>query len=515
MHILRFYFFCDILNKILDFYRKGGFFVKKFLFTFVLALALLFTAYHFRDEIIDFLPIDQSGWNMNEYGRCYLDEDGDPVTGWLNIDGKRYYFDAPGGGMHTGWLEEGGKRYYLNTDGTLVSKSWVEGVYLNAEGNPHTGWLEWEDETYYLDETGIPVTGWQELEGKRIYFGEDGTTASGWLELEDGRYYLNADGTMYTGWLEEDGQRFYLNDLGHAVSGWVDTPEGRFFLDEMGSPATGLVETEEGTWFFNEDGTPYTGWIGTDEARRYFDTDGKMYTGWLEDNGQRYYLREDGSPAVGKLEIDGETYFFSSTGMNFIMVNPWNPLPEDFEVELVESPGALLDPVCKDALEKMLSDCREAGFYPQIVSSYRSIADQTANLQRMVKSYQDQGYSYSQAYAAATQIVAVPGTSEHHLGLAFDIVDSGYTKLDHQQAETRTQKWLMENCWKYGFIIRYPENTTDITGIIWEPWHYRYVGLELAAELHELGDIALEVYIDNLTNDGTTCGGKLVEMEIG
>ncbi len=487
--------------------------MKKFFITLILTLALLFTAYHFRDEIIDFLPIDQSGWSMGTQGRVYLDEDGDPITGWMNIDGKRYYFDAPGGAMHTGWLEEGGKRWYLNQDGAMVSGAWVEGIYLNADGNPHTGWLELKEDRYYLDDSGMPVTGWQELEGKRFFFAENGTTVSGWLDTEDGRYYLNEDGTIHTGWLETDGTRFYLNELGCIQTGWTDTPEGRFFLNEQGSPATGLVETEEGIWFFNEDGTPFSGWVGTDDARRYFGEDGSMYTGWLEEDGLRYYLKEDGSPAVGRLEIDGQMYFFSSTGMNFIMVNPWNPLPEGFEVDLVESPGALLDPVCKEALEKMLADCREAGFYPQIVSSYRSIGDQTANLQRMVKSYQDRGYSYDQAYAAATQIVAVPGTSEHHLGLAFDIVDSGYTKLDHQQAETRTQKWLMENCWKYGFIIRYPENSTDITGIIWEPWHYRYVGLELAQEIHELGDIPLEVYIDHLTNDGTTCGGKLVALE--
>ena len=490
--------------------------MKKFLIPFLLTLALLFTAYGFRDSIIDFLPIDQSGWSRNEYGVCYLDEDGDPVTGWLNIDGSRYYFDARGT-MHTGWLEGGGNRFYLNGDGTMAAKTWVrdgeDRIYLNAGGNPHSGWLEENGKTYWLSEQGIPATGWQSIEGNRYYFDENGSTASGWLETEDGRYYLNEDGSICTGWLEENGDRFYLNELGAVQSGWVDTQEGRFFLDETGRPATGLVETDQGIWCFKEDGTPYAGWLEQDGKRRYFDADGTVHTGWLEDEGKRYYLREDGTPAVGKVEIDGENFFFSSTGMNFILVNPWNSLPEDFEVDLVQSPGAWLDPVCQDALEQMLADCREAGYYPQIVSSYRSIADQTVNLQNMINSYLNDGYGYNAAYAAATQIVAVPGTSEHHLGLAFDIVDSGYPKLNYQQAQMPTQKWLMENSWKYGFIMRYPEGTTDITGIIWEPWHYRYVGLELAKELHDLGNPPLEVYIDHLTNDGTTCGGKLVSLE--
>ena len=214
---------------------------------------------------------------------------------------------------------------------------------------------------------------------------------------------------------------------------------------------------------------------------------------------------------MGKLEIDGQTYFFSSTGMNFILVNPWNSLPEGFKVDIVQTPGAWVDPVCKDALERMLSDCRAAGLRPQIVSSYRTIVDQRVGLENMINSYLNRGYDYASAYAAATQIVAVPGTSEHHLGLALDIVDSFYPHLDHQQANMATQQWLMEHCWEYGFIMRYPDGTTDITGIIYEPWHYRYVGLELAKEIHDLGNITLEEYIDNLTNDGTTCGGKTSE----
>jgi D-alanyl-D-alanine carboxypeptidase len=115
----------------------------------------------------------------------------------------------------------------------------------------------------------------------------------------------------------------------------------------------------------------------------------------------------------------------------------------------------------------------------------------------MINSYLDDGYSYDEAYARSVQIVAVPGTSEHHLGLALDIVDSSYTKLNHQQAKMPTQKWLMEHCWEYGFILRYPADKSDSTGIIYEPWHYRYVGVDVARELQESG-LTLEEYIANL-----------------
>ena len=99
------------------------------------------------------------------------------------------------------------------------------------------------------------------------------------------------------------------------------------------------------------------------------------------------------------------------------------------------------------------------------------------------------------ARVEAAKVVAVPGTSEHQLGLALDIIDTGYTNLDEEQEDTATQQWLMAHCWDYGFILRYPNGTTDITGIIYEPWHYRYVGRTAAAQIHELG-VTFEEYID-------------------
>ena len=105
------------------------------------------------------------------------------------------------------------------------------------------------------------------------------------------------------------------------------------------------------------------------------------------------------------------------------------------------------------------------------------------------------GVSLEDAPEIAAQSVAVPGTSEHQLGLAIDIIDRYYTNLDAGQENTGTQKWLMENSWKYGFILRYPNGSTEITGIIYEPWHYRYMGNKLAEEIFRL-DVTLEEYIE-------------------
>ena len=413
------------------------------------AAILILVAVLFREPIIDFLPIDQSGWSTAESGTSYLDEDGDPVSGWYTVDGTEYYFHPETLTLHTGWADRAGVRCY--------------------------------------------VTG--------------GIACSGWTDTPDGRFYLNGDGSIRTGWLDDGEKRVYLKNDGFPGSGWTETDEGRYYLNTDGVPCTGIVQTDTGTYCLGTDGKPHSGWYEQDGKRYFAREDGTLHTGWLELDGKRYYLKHDGAAAVGKLTIGNDHYFFSSTGMQFILVNPWHELPKNFSVELELIEGASADPVCKEDLVQMMTDCRSAGFAPQILSGYRSILDQSLNFQLTIGEYVAQGYSYTVAYDRVKQIIAVPGTSEHHLGLAFDIVDMYHPYLEYSQEKTETQQWLMAHSWEYGFIVRYPNGTTDITGIIYEPWHYRYVGREMAAEIHELG-ITLEEYVDRLTNDGTTCGGK-------
>lgn len=183
-----------------------------------------------------------------------------------------------------------------------------------------------------------------------------------------------------------------------------------------------------------------------------------------------------------------------------ILVNAWNPVPEDYSVELTPiaewqiGEDQQIDVRCADALLQMIHDCQEAGNHPYICSSYRTYEMQELLYYNKIGRVMEWGYNWEVAAQVASQSVAVPGTSEHQLGLAADIIDDDYTYLDEGQEQTSTQRWLMENSWKYGFILRYPNGTTDITGIIYEPWHYRYVGEHFAKEIHELG-VTLEEYI--------------------
>lgn len=184
-----------------------------------------------------------------------------------------------------------------------------------------------------------------------------------------------------------------------------------------------------------------------------------------------------------------------------ILVNPWNKLPEDYLPELEEIPQAdtedplYVDVRCAEALRQMIADCKDAGNYPYICSAYRSLEKQQFLYNNKIRRLVLEGTDPESAPDIAAMSVAKPNTSEHQLGLAVDIIDFFYTNLDKGQEETSTQQWLMENCWQYGFILRYPNGSSDITGIIYEPWHYRYVGEEAAQEIHELG-LTLEEYLE-------------------
>ena len=269
-------------------------------------------------------------------------------------------------------------------------------------------------------------------------------------------------------------------------------------------PPTGWLEINGMRYYRFPDGTHATGWFEDNGKTYYIAPNGFMHTGWLEQDGKTYYFKEDGTMAVGEIQIDGVNYHFTADGWRIILVNPWNTVPEDYDPTLVEIPsglatqGVLVSQECYDALIAMLEACNADTPRAVVVSGHRTHAYQEKLYKNKVSRVQAEGYSYEEALVEAAKVVAIPGTSEHQLGLAVDIVDSRSYSLTDYQATLPAQKWLMEHCWEFGFILRYPADKTPVTGIIYEPWHYRYVGLELAKELYDAG-LTLEEYLQNLT----------------
>ncbi|WP_367924557.1 M15 family metallopeptidase [uncultured Ruthenibacterium sp.] len=186
---------------------------------------------------------------------------------------------------------------------------------------------------------------------------------------------------------------------------------------------------------------------------------------------------------------------------SLLLANTTHPLPEGYEPELA-SVGydfrgieQFVDERVQQPLLDMLKAAEEDGVYLQVRSAYRSHENQTVLFESMKQDYMAQGYTEEQAYAATKRWRNVPGTSEHETGLAADIVEVGYGgSLDESLEQTEEAKWLYENAADFGFVLRYPKDKTDITGTSFEPWHYRYVGVEDAKKIMAEG-LCLEEYL--------------------
>lgn len=180
---------------------------------------------------------------------------------------------------------------------------------------------------------------------------------------------------------------------------------------------------------------------------------------------------------------------------NLVLVNSTHFMEEDYVPQLAEiENNYYFDARAVEYLQQMLADGRKEGLDFWICSAYRTMEKQTSLYENKIQRLMAEGLNYNEACEKAGTVVAYPGTSEHQLGLAVDIVAKNYQQLDEKQADTKEAKWLKENCWKYGFILRYPLDKTEETGIIFEPWHYRYVGVDAAKEIMEQG-ICLEEYL--------------------
>lgn len=184
---------------------------------------------------------------------------------------------------------------------------------------------------------------------------------------------------------------------------------------------------------------------------------------------------------------------------------PQNLVPVRGSEQMMEAEAAA-------ALERMLDALEADGHTVIVASGYRSYQRQAANYQRKIETMRVQNPEYSdeEAAAKAAEIVAVPGTSEHQLGLAVDL-STDYT-LDDHFAETEVGKWCLERCTEFGFIHRYPPGATEITGIIWEPWHFRYVGVEAAKEIAASG-LCMEQYYE-VPLDGAADGATYVKVKL-
>ena len=188
----------------------------------------------------------------------------------------------------------------------------------------------------------------------------------------------------------------------------------------------------------------------------------------------------------------------SKDDWNLVLINKQHPVPEDYTFTLGTIKGNMkCDIRIIDDLTDMMQAALDDGIKLLICSPYRDYNRQEVLFNKKIDYYMKQGYSYLNSYKLASQTVTVPGASEHQIGLALDIVSNVYSSLDTGFGDTKAGIWLKEHCDEYGFILRYPLGKEYITGIQYEPWHFRYVGKEAATEIMKSG-ITLEEFLDEL-----------------
>lgn len=179
-----------------------------------------------------------------------------------------------------------------------------------------------------------------------------------------------------------------------------------------------------------------------------------------------------------------------------MLVNQSHPMEDGYVPELANIDDShQVDARVLEPLQNMLKAASDEGYSLYVCSAYRSVDRQKELFNESMIDYVNQGMTYYEAAIETAKSIAWPGESEHATGLAMDIVSSDYAGLDEKQGETDDQKWLMEHCYEYGFILRYPKDKSEDTGIIYEPWHYRYVGVEAALAIRDQG-VTLEEYLN-------------------
>ncbi|MGN0778647.1 MAG: D-alanyl-D-alanine carboxypeptidase family protein [Aristaeellaceae bacterium] len=214
------------------------------------------------------------------------------------------------------------------------------------------------------------------------------------------------------------------------------------------------------------------------------------------------------APTSTPAPTDPTTPGISANGMP-LLVNRQHLLPEDYQtvdlvnmydycdssVVTIKGNGIAGERIAVDALMTMLRAAISDGISPwQVSAGYRTVAYQQKLFDNQVYEYMQNGLSRANATSATRKTVADPGSSEHHLGLAFDITVPGVAFKGTRQAQ-----WMAEHCWEYGFILRYTEDKEDVTGFLAEPWHFRYVGVEHSLIMRE-ENLCLEEYLDKYSN---------------
>ena len=223
----------------------------------------------------------------------------------------------------------------------------------------------------------------------------------------------------------------------------------------------------------------------------------------VESSSQKEEEQEQSSQETKQQQL-AEEFAKEKEEYYLLLANAENPLPQDWSIQTEEvQNGYEMDTRAAPAMREMIQAAKEDGVELMLCSAYRSIEKQQQLFDRSQQAYMAQGMSEEEAYAKTATETAIPGTSEHQTGLAADIVTPTYQMLDAGFADTPAGQWLSEHAAEYGFVLRYPQDKQEVTGIIYESWQYRFVGKTHAKLMKESG-LCLEEYLQQELPEGYT-----------
>ena len=217
--------------------------------------------------------------------------------------------------------------------------------------------------------------------------------------------------------------------------------------------------------------------------------DGYTLEDILESHGE--FQTQGSESESGQIDELPEDYMFDSSDWRLVLINKQHPIPEGYEFKLGTIKAIKGNMQCDERIIEdlllMMQAAKDDGVNLLIQSPYRTLDRQEFLFNKKIKNYMGQGLSYMDSYKIASQTVTVPGSSEHQVGLSLDIACDTYPYLEVGFGDTEAGKWLAEHSCEYGFNLRYPLGKEHITGIEYEPWHFRYVGREAAMIMKEEG----------------------------
>ncbi|MEH7252090.1 S8 family serine peptidase, partial [Neobacillus niacini] len=252
------------------------------------------------ENVVTLRATDLSG---NEAVQEVVINRADAVTGWVEEDGFKYYYNADGT-KHKGWLELDGNRYYFEGESGIMVTDFA---YIPEANN-----------FFYFDENGVAQTGIQDMYGEYAYFdAKTGLLKNSWKLIGQDWYLADKNGSLATGWaLEKGNVWYYFNQQAKMQTGWIHDGKAWYYLSSSGVMATGWVSWNGNWYFLNNNGAMATGWTNASGVWYFLDNSGVMKTGWLYDGGKWYYLNAGGDMVVnGWKLVNGKWYYFNDAGI--------------------------------------------------------------------------------------------------------------------------------------------------------------------------------------------------------